>query len=93
MPIRTLTVYDHCRSARFQCAAICRANTNCVAYYYIGSECHEANGIGVIGAMPDSSTAMMAYIDSSLDPGKTELAKHSAYYYWVKPYPTAHSFN
>ena len=66
--------YHHCRTARFQCAAICTANPNCVAYYYVGSECHEANGIGVIGAMPDSLTSMMVYIDSSLDPGKTALA-------------------
>ena len=67
--------YHHCRTARFQCAAICTANPDCVAYYYKGSECHEANGIGVIGALPDSSTAMMVYIDSSLDPGKMALVK------------------
>ena len=61
--------FEHCRSARFQCAAICTANTDCVAYYYKGSECHElASGIGLIGAMPDSSSAMTVYIDSSLDP-------------------------
>ena len=64
--------YYYRRSARIQCAAICTANPNCVAYYYKSSECHEANGIGLTGALPDSPTALAVFIDSSLDPGKIQ---------------------
>ena len=67
--------YNNSRSARFQCAAICTRNPTCVAYFYKGSECHEASGIGLIGAMPDSPTALTVYIDRSLDPGNSALMK------------------
>ena len=67
----TFNLYQCCfgRSARFQCAAICSANVNCVAYYYESSECHESNGIGVIGASSDSQATRTVYIDDSLEPG------------------------
>ena len=48
---------------------MCTANPNCVAYYYKVSECHEANGMGLIGAPPDLLDAMTVYMDRSLNPG------------------------
>ena len=54
---------------------MCTANPNCVAYYYKLSECHEANGIGLIGALPDSSTAQTVFIDSSVEPGNLAQMK------------------
>ena len=51
-----------------KCAALCAANPQCVAYYY-SSECHEANGIGLMGALLNSPTAMTVYMDSSRNPG------------------------
>ena len=45
-----------------------------MAYYYELSECHEADGKGMMGALPDSSATRTVYIDKSLDPGKLLLA-------------------
>ena len=56
------------RSSGMKCAALCAANPQCVAYYY-SSECHEANGIGLMGALLNSPTAMTVYMDSSLNAG------------------------
>ena len=65
--------YLHGRSARFQCAAICSANVNCVAYYYESSECHESDGIGLIGSSANSQGTRIVYIDHSLEPGSCNL--------------------
>ena len=45
---------------------MCTANANCAAYYFEVSECHQADGTGLIPANPASSTAMTVYIDSTL---------------------------
>ena len=61
--------YLWCRSAlsgRIQCASMCTANANCAAYYFEVSECHQADGTGLIGANTASSTAMTVFIDSTL---------------------------
>ena len=49
---------------------MCTANPDCVAYFYELSECHESDGLGMIAALPDSSTSKIVYIDKSLSPGK-----------------------
>ena len=59
------------RSVRILCAAICTASPNCVAYYNDMLDCHEGNGIGLMGA-PNSSTTKSVYIDSSLQPGNQQ---------------------
>ena len=46
------------------------ANPDCVAYFYELSECHESNGLGMIGALPDSLTSRIVYINKSMNPGK-----------------------
>ena len=57
------------RSIRTQCAALCTANPDCVAYYNNVTECLETDGVGLMGALPSSPNAMTVYIDSSQDPG------------------------
>ena len=60
------------RSARIQCAAICTANPDCVGYYYELAECHEGNGIGLMGALENSPVTKTVYIDSSQQPGNLQ---------------------
>ena len=64
-----IKTFFNLRSSGIKCAALCAANPQCVAYYY-SSECHEANGIGLMAALLNSPTAMTVYMDSSLNPGK-----------------------
>ena len=45
-----------------------------MTYYYESSECHESNGIGVIGASPASQGTRTVYIYDALEPGSFLLS-------------------
>ena len=67
------------RSIQTQCAALCTANPDCVAYYNNVTECLVTNGVGLMGALPSSPNALTVYIDRSLDPGNVAQIRLCVY--------------
>ena len=45
------------------------ANPNCEAYYHESSNCYEAAASGLVGALPDSPTAKVVFLDTSINRG------------------------
>ena len=73
------------RSNDILCSSICKSNNDCEAYYFETSQCHEANGSGLVGSLPQLPTSKEVYIDQDLYlNNKGKLSENKLRYLFIK---------